>query len=145
MLSNNYYDVLKVGQAASYTEIRLAYKKLVQKHHPDKHNGSRESELKMMELNEAYKILSEADSRYAYDLKLHLKRQRIMESTRPKKERDAQPKRQEPKVMSKPKPQSSSKAGLNNNVKPQLDRSKAVDLCLVVVAIGLIIYMLIIV
>lgn len=48
------YEVLGVSPAASETELRAAYRKLVQRHHPDHNNGSPESAWKFEEVQEAY-------------------------------------------------------------------------------------------
>lgn len=54
MPMRNPYDVLGVGAAASETELRAAYRKLVQRHHPDHNGGSPESARKFEEVQEAY-------------------------------------------------------------------------------------------
>jgi curved DNA-binding protein CbpA len=48
------YEVLGVGPGASETELRAAYRKLVQRHHPDHNNGSPESAWKFEEVQDAY-------------------------------------------------------------------------------------------
>ena len=48
------YEVLGVSPAASETELRAAYRKLVQRHHPDHNNGSAESARNFEEVQEAY-------------------------------------------------------------------------------------------
>ena len=54
MPMRNPYDVLGVGAAASETELRAAYRKLVQRHHPDHNGGSPESARKFEEVQDAY-------------------------------------------------------------------------------------------
>jgi hypothetical protein len=48
------YDVLGVSPAAPEIELRAAYRKLVQRHHPDHNHGSPESAGKFEEVLEAY-------------------------------------------------------------------------------------------
>ena len=48
------YVVLGVRSAASDEEVRSAYRRLVQLHHPDHNNGSAESERRFEEVQEAY-------------------------------------------------------------------------------------------
>lgn len=48
------YEILGVSPAASETELRVAYRKLVQRHHPDHNDGSLESARKFEEVQEAY-------------------------------------------------------------------------------------------
>jgi curved DNA-binding protein CbpA len=48
------YLILGVPPTASDEELRAAYRRLVQLHHPDHNNGSRESALRFAEVQEAY-------------------------------------------------------------------------------------------
>lgn len=48
------YEVLGVSPAAAESELRAAYRKLVQRHHPDHNEGSPESAWKFEEVQEAY-------------------------------------------------------------------------------------------
>lgn len=65
----DYYSILDVNKNATAEEIRKAYYKISLKYHPDK-NTSPEAEIKMKEINEAYKILSDTALRKRYDLSL---------------------------------------------------------------------------
>lgn len=68
----SYYDVLKVSKTANEKEIKKAYKLLVKQYHPDIYEGSKEyAENKIKEINEAYDVLSNKDSRKKYDESLH--------------------------------------------------------------------------
>ena len=53
------YSVLGVTSSATKDEIKKAYRILASKNHPDKNNGSKESEEKMKKINEAYSILND--------------------------------------------------------------------------------------
>ena len=63
----SYYDILGVGRSASEKEIRQAYRRLARQFHPDVNAGDKTSEQKFKEVNEAYGVLSNTDSRKKYD------------------------------------------------------------------------------
>jgi molecular chaperone DnaJ len=67
MSKRDYYEVLGVKRNASEKEIKTAYKKLAIKHHPDKNNGSKESEAIFKEIVESYEVLSNKEKRGLYD------------------------------------------------------------------------------
>lgn len=50
----NPYDVLGVAPDASDSELRSAYRRLVQRHHPDHNGGSRESAARFAQVQAAY-------------------------------------------------------------------------------------------
>lgn len=62
-MAKNYYEILGVDKKASQDDVKKAFRKLAQKHHPDK--GGDESKFK--EITEAYSILSDAKKRREYD------------------------------------------------------------------------------
>lgn len=68
--SATYYDVLKIGRRAGPEVVRLAYRRLAQKYHPDKLPGDADAERVMAALNEAYAVLSDPDCRACYDRSL---------------------------------------------------------------------------
>ncbi|HEX4109441.1 MAG TPA: J domain-containing protein [Solirubrobacteraceae bacterium] len=51
------HEVLELRPGATPEEVRAAYRRLVQKHHPDHNAGSRESALRFEEVQEAYAAL----------------------------------------------------------------------------------------
>jgi hypothetical protein len=59
----NYYSILGAGEDAPREEIERRYKRLARRHHPDR--GGDEEEMKAV--NEAWRVLGDADSRRAYD------------------------------------------------------------------------------
>ena len=61
----DYYSILGAGREATREEIERRYKRLAQQHHPDR--GGDEEEMKT--LNEAWRVLGNADSRRVYDSK----------------------------------------------------------------------------
>lgn len=67
----NPYEVLGVSENASQEEIKRAYKEMVKKYHPDKHQNNPLSDLaeeKLQEINEAYDMLmkNSGTSSYSY-------------------------------------------------------------------------------
>ncbi|WP_107951141.1 J domain-containing protein [Lysinibacillus parviboronicapiens] len=66
----NHYEILGVSRQATQDQIKLAYRKLSKKHHPDVSGGNKESEKIFLEVQEAYKVLKDTDSREAYDARL---------------------------------------------------------------------------
>ena len=63
----DYYDTLGVPRGASEKDIRGAFRKLARKHHPDVNDSDPASEEKFKEINEAYTVLSDTESRRKYD------------------------------------------------------------------------------
>lgn len=62
-MAKSYYDVLGVKKSASSDEIKKAFRKLAQKHHPDA--GGDEETFK--QINEAYEVLSDPKKKAQYD------------------------------------------------------------------------------
>ena len=50
----DYYEVLGVDRNASEYDIKIAYRKLAIKYHPDRNPGDKEAESKFKEAAEAY-------------------------------------------------------------------------------------------
>lgn len=61
------YEVLSVSRDAAPEEIKKAYRRLAHKHHPDRNQGTPESEVKFKEAAEAYEVLSDPTKRSRYD------------------------------------------------------------------------------
>ena len=66
-IKRDYYEVLGVTREASDEEIKRAFRRLAQRHHPDV-DGSDGAELRFKEVNEAYRVLSDRQRRTAYDM-----------------------------------------------------------------------------
>src|SRR5947199_6581509 len=69
MLVQNYYELLSVNQNASTQEIKRSFRELALKYHPDKNKNSEESKQKFVQIVEAYKLLSDENTRKEYDYK----------------------------------------------------------------------------
>ncbi|HYZ46127.1 MAG TPA: DnaJ domain-containing protein, partial [Actinomycetota bacterium] len=63
----DYYKVLGVSEGADKDEIKRAYRKLAQKHHPDANKGDAAAETRFKEISEAYAVLSNDRKRQEYD------------------------------------------------------------------------------
>jgi molecular chaperone DnaJ len=63
----DFYDALGVSRGASDEEIKKAYRKLAMQHHPDRNNGSKESEEQFKQVTEAYDVLRDPNKRAIYD------------------------------------------------------------------------------
>lgn len=64
---NNYYKILEVKDFSPLHEIKLAYKKLAKKLHPDVNDGDKFFEEKFKELQIAYDVLSDPIQRDRFD------------------------------------------------------------------------------
>ena len=61
----NYYEIIGVKKNATSEEIKKKFRELAKKTHPDK--TKKDSEEEMAELNKAYEVLSDKESREKYD------------------------------------------------------------------------------
>jgi curved DNA-binding protein CbpA len=64
------YTILGVARSATRDEIRAAYRKLVERYHPDRHHGNPLENLAsdaMARINQAYEVLSDPAQRAAFD------------------------------------------------------------------------------
>jgi molecular chaperone DnaJ len=63
----DFYHVLGVSREASNDVIKKAYRKLVFEHHPDRNPDNKEAEDKIREINAAYEVIGDPESRRSYD------------------------------------------------------------------------------
>lgn len=63
----NPYEILGVSRDASDADIKLAYRNLAKKYHPDLNPGNKDTAEKFKELNAANALLSDAEKRAAFD------------------------------------------------------------------------------
>jgi curved DNA-binding protein CbpA len=72
MTTKNHYAVLGILMNAEDIVIRAAYRALAQHYHPDKYHGDMaEATRRMVEINEAYAVLSDPEKRKIYDSSQH--------------------------------------------------------------------------
>ncbi|MEA5502702.1 molecular chaperone DnaJ [Halotia wernerae UHCC 0503] len=65
-MASDYYEILGVSRDADKEEIKQAYRRLARKYHPDV-NKEPGAEERFKEINRAYEILSESDTRERYN------------------------------------------------------------------------------
>ncbi len=65
--TRDYYEVLGVTRTATDKEIRAAYRKLARQYHPDLNPGNKAAEARFKEIQQAYEVLGNPDSRKKYD------------------------------------------------------------------------------
>lgn len=58
------YEVLSVPRDATTEQVKAAYRRLAQKHHPDKNNGD---DVQFKQIQRAYDVLGDAERRKRYD------------------------------------------------------------------------------
>ncbi len=63
----DYYATLEVTPQASDEEIKRAYRKLALKYHPDRNQGNKQAEEKIREINAAYEVLGDPETRKSYE------------------------------------------------------------------------------
>ena len=67
MAKRDYYEVLGLKKDASEDDMKKAYRKLAKKYHPDLNPGDKDAETSFKEINEAYQVLSNPETRAQYD------------------------------------------------------------------------------
>jgi curved DNA-binding protein len=63
----DYYATLGVSKSASGKEVKQAFRKLARKLHPDVNPGDKAAEARFKDVNEAYEVLGNPESRKKYD------------------------------------------------------------------------------
>jgi DnaJ-class molecular chaperone len=67
MSKKDYYEVLGISTDATDVEVKTAYRRAAQKHHPDRNPDDASAEDKFKEAKEAYEVLSDPGQRARYD------------------------------------------------------------------------------
>ena len=65
----DYYRILDISINATKDEVKKAFRSLAKKYHPDRNVNDENALRKFQEVNEAYEVLSNEDSRREYDKK----------------------------------------------------------------------------
>lgn len=63
----SFYETLEIGPDASPEVIRAAYRRLMQRHHPDRHSGDPRAAAKAQQIAQAFQVLSDPGLRARYD------------------------------------------------------------------------------
>ena len=66
-LETDYYSVLGVPKDASQKDIKKAFRKLARDYHPDANEGDAGAETRFKQVNEAYEVLGDTETRKEYD------------------------------------------------------------------------------
>jgi molecular chaperone DnaJ len=66
-MEKDYYAVLGVSPTALESEIKKAYRKLAQKHHPDSNPNDPKAEERFKDISQAYEVLKDKEKRKKYD------------------------------------------------------------------------------
>ena len=71
-MARTFYDVLCVTPSADRELLSVVYRHLAKRYHPDR-DSSPDAAARMLELNEAYAVLSDPEQRARYDLQAGLR------------------------------------------------------------------------
>ena len=66
-IADDLYAVMEIERSASAEDIKIAYRRLAQQHHPDCNPGDDQAEERFKRLQQAYSILSDPERRAKYD------------------------------------------------------------------------------
>jgi curved DNA-binding protein CbpA len=61
------YDILEVPQGATHEQVKLAFRTLARRFHPDVNSGNEAAEQRFKEVSHAYETLADPGAREAYD------------------------------------------------------------------------------
>ncbi|MBD0305472.1 MAG: J domain-containing protein [Nitrospiraceae bacterium] len=67
MAGTDYYRTLGVSPDASEDEVKKAYRRLVFDHHPDRNPNSKDADEKIRDINAAYEVIGNGETRKTYD------------------------------------------------------------------------------
>ncbi|MDX2002579.1 MAG: DnaJ domain-containing protein [Chitinophagales bacterium] len=73
MQGRDYYAVLELEHNASLQDIKASFRRLALRYHPDRNSSAGASD-KFNEINRAYEVLADVESRRQYDLSLNIGR-----------------------------------------------------------------------
>jgi molecular chaperone DnaJ len=67
MAKRDYYEILGIDRGVNEAEIKKTYRNLAMQYHPDRNPGDNQAAEKMIEVNEAYAVLSDSKKRRLYN------------------------------------------------------------------------------
>ncbi len=67
MAKRDYYEILGVSRQCTEAELKVAFRRMAKKYHPDANRDDPEAEQKFKEIAEAYEVLKDPQKRAAYD------------------------------------------------------------------------------
>lgn len=90
MILKDYYRILNLeGPKVGAEKIKIAYREQAKKYHPDSNVGKRNTEERFKDINEAYRVLSNATAKKKYDRVWNSKIKRRINNQTEKKERES--------------------------------------------------------
>lgn len=90
MILKDYYRILNLeGPKVGAEKIKIAYREQAKKYHPDSNVGKRNTEERFKDINEAYRVLSNAVSKKKYDRVWNSKIKRRISNQAAKKEKES--------------------------------------------------------
>jgi curved DNA-binding protein CbpA len=73
-MTNNLYEVLGVTPDAADDELRAAYRRRAREEHPDASGSTPDAQVRMAQVNEAWRVLGDPSLKRAYDREIGLSR-----------------------------------------------------------------------
>jgi len=67
MAKRDYYEILGVSSSCTEKELKVAFRRMAKKYHPDANRDDPEAEQRFKEVAEAYEVLKDPQKRAAYD------------------------------------------------------------------------------
>src|SRR5918993_3110262 len=91
MITKDYYKILEIAPAATPEAIKVAYRRLAFKYHPDKTFGDPVAENKFKDIVEAYETLSDKYKKINYDYDYQKQQGHTTTLKKPAHDRNGQP------------------------------------------------------
>ncbi len=120
----DYYKILGLPSFSDLETVKLSYRKLARKYHPDLNGGNKKAEERFKEINEAYDALNGLEKKKAYDNSLQIMMQggKRSNSGQGKARRKTQEKAQEKTKTKRQSPSAKSTQGTGKKEKKSVDQ-----------------------